>query len=211
MHTKISPENPYEYDRLCFAWEHVQQGETAHLDFGCSYGTFLNKLKNKNIERMVGVDISEKVIKKGQQFFSGFDLIKINNASKLPFDDHSFNSITILDVLEHVYEQKELLAELNRVLKIGGKLIVTVPGKYFFSFLDMGNYKFQFPKLHRWFYCLSHSREEYKSRYMSDTDGLIGDISVKKRWHEHFSKEKLRKLLEEASFNVIEFDGTGFF
>lgn len=139
------------------------------------------------------------------------EIIKIGEAAQLPFDDASFDSVTVLDVLEHVYEQAELLVELNRVLKDGGKLVVTVPGWHLFSFLDMGNFKFRFPRLHRWYYCLKHSREEYEYRYVSNPDGLIGDISARRRWHEHFSRPRLQELLAEAGFNVIDFDGTGFF
>jgi len=46
---------------------------------------------------------------------------------------------------------------------------------------------------------------------VTNPEGLIGDISAKKRWHEHFEREKLRKLLAKAGFNVVDFDGTGFF
>ena len=211
MHTKISPNNPYRFNRWAFAWEHVPTQQAEHLDFGCNKGLFLNKLKAKKIGRLVGVDISEEAVKKGRQLFPELEIIKIHETTPLPFDDASFSSITILDVLEHVYQQPELLAELNRVLKDGGKLIVTVPGQHFFSFLDMGNFKFRFPRLHRCYYRLRHSPEEYEYHYVSNPDGLIGDISARKRWHEHFSRPKLQKLLTEAGFTVIDFDGAGFF
>jgi ubiquinone/menaquinone biosynthesis C-methylase UbiE len=211
MHTKISPDNPYGCDRWGFAWEHVPTGPAAHLDFGCGKGHFLNELKRKTGGRSVGVDISEERVKQGRKLFPGLEIVKIREAAPLPFDDATFNSVTIMDVLEHVYEQAELLAELNRVLIDGGKLIVTVPGQHLFSFLDAGNLKFRFPKLHRWHYCLRHSQAEYEHRYVSNPDGLIGDISAKKRWHEHFSRDKLRKLLTEAGFSIIDFDGAGFF
>ncbi len=211
MHTKLSSDNPYGYNRWGFAWEYVPEGATAHLDFGCYDGAFLNMLKDKKIGRLVGMDISEEAVKKGKERFPELEIIKINEATSLPSDDSVFSSVTLLDVLEHIYEQSELLAELNRVLKEGGKLVITVPGQHLFSFLDRGNFKFLSPRLHRWYYCLWHSREEYERRYVSNPDGLIGDISAKKRWHEHFSREKLSKLLAEAGFNVIDFDGTGFF
>ncbi|GAI87544.1 unnamed protein product, partial [marine sediment metagenome] len=160
--------------------------------------------------RLVGVDVSEEAVKEGQQLFPELEIVKISEANALPFDNCTFDSVTILDVLEHIYEQNELLVELNRVLKDRAKLVVTVPGQHLFSFLDMGNFKFRFPRLHRWYYCLRHSPEEYEYRYVSNPDGLIGDISTKKSWHQHFSREKMRKLLAEASFNIIDFDGTGF-
>jgi ubiquinone/menaquinone biosynthesis C-methylase UbiE len=211
MHTKISPDNPYGHNRWGFAWEYVPTGPPAHLDFGCGNGQFLNKLKQKKSGRLVGVDVSEKAVKQGRKLFPDLEIVKIYEAAPLPFDDARFGSITILDVLEHVHEQAKLLAELNRVLTDKGKLIVTVPGQHLFSFLDIGNLKFRFPRLHRWYYCLRHSQEEYEYRYASNPDGLIGDISVKKRWHEHFSRQKLQKMLTEAGFSIIDFDGTGFF
>jgi SAM-dependent methyltransferase len=211
MHTEIYPDNPYRYNRWCFAWEYVPPGTDAHLDFGCNKGEFLNKLKDKKIGRLVGVDVSEKAVKQAHELFPELEIIKIQESRSLPFDDTAFDSVTVLDVLEHVYEQAELLAEVNRVLKDGGKLIVTVPGQHLFSFLDMGNFKFRFPRLHRWYYCLKHSPEEYEYRYVSNPDGLIGDISAKRRWHEHFSRPKLQRLLMGAGFDIIDFDGTGFF
>lgn len=211
MHTKLSSNNPYGHNRWGFAWEYVPEGTTAHLDFGCNKGTFLNTLTEKNIKKLVGVDVSEQAVKKGQQLFPKLDILKIRDAIPLPFNDATFESVTILDVLEHIYEQTQLLAELNRVIKTKGKLIVTVPGQHLFSFLDMGNFKFRFPGLHKWYYCLNHSQQEYEQRYVSNPDGLIGDISAEKRWHEHFTRDKLEKLLTEAGFDVIDFDGTGFF
>lgn len=211
MHTKISSNNPYGHNRWGFAWEYVHGGGTAHLDFGCNDGSFLNTLKDKGIGRLIGVDVSEEAAKKGQQLFPELDIIKIDETAALPFDDGTFSSVTILDVLEHIYEQTELLTELNRVLKDGGTLVITVPGQHLFSFLDMGNFKFLFPRLHRWYYCLWHSPEEYEHRYVSNPAGLIGDISAKKRWHEHFNRKKMSKLLTEAGFSIIDFDGTGFF
>jgi ubiquinone/menaquinone biosynthesis C-methylase UbiE len=199
MHTRISSNNPHGYNSWGFAWEYVPEGTTAHLDFGCHDGAFLNTLKDKKIGRLVGVDISEEAVEKSRERFPELEIIKIQEARSLPFDDNMFGSVTLLDVLEHIYEQRELLAELNRVLKERGKLVVTVPGQHLFSFLDMGNFKFLFPRMHRWYYCLGHSREEYEYRYVSNPHGLIGDVSAKKHWHEHFSRDKLRKMLAEAA------------
>ena len=108
-------------------------------------------------------------------------------------------------------DQVGVLRELGRVLTDDGVLIVTVPGRHLFSFLDLGNLKFRFPRLHRWQYCRKHSAAEYEQRYASNPDGLVGDVSAQKRWHEHFSKRQLGSLLGEAGFVAAEFDGAGFF
>jgi len=211
LDTVITGKNPFGYSRYGFAWEHVPQGAGVHLDFGCYNGAFLESLKSKGLEHLVGVDISKDAVAKAQQRLADHEIVHIHTTVPLSFEKARFTSITLMDVLEHVWEQEELLDELNRVLKDDGILIITVPGKHLFSFLDMGNFKFLFPKLHRWYICLKHSKQEYVLRYVSNPDGLIGDISAKKRWHEHFSRSYLAKLLNKSGFRVERFDGSGYF
>jgi len=211
MHTELSADNPHGYNRYGFAWQHIPVGGAAHLDFGCQNGAFLASLKSKAIAHLVGVDISADAVRKAHQLFPDIEVIHICKTVPLPFDDGAFTSITILDVIEHLTEQSALLSELNRVLQDNGVLIVTVPGQHFFSFLDTGNFKFRFPRIHRWYYCRKHSKAEYELRYMSHPDGLIGDISARKRWHEHFARTQLEKLLNCCGFTVVDFDGAGFF
>ncbi|MHC4424777.1 MAG: class I SAM-dependent methyltransferase [Planctomycetota bacterium] len=211
MHTKITAENPHGYDRYGFAWQNVPQGGTAHLDFGCYDGAFLATLKSKGIPRLLGVDISQDAVRKAHEQFGDLEIMHISKTVPLPFEDAEFTSITVLDVIEHVDAQSALLGELNRVLMDDGTLIVTVPGRHIFSFLDTGNFKFRFPRLHRWYYCRKHSKATYEHRYVSNPDGLVGDVCAKKGWHEHFSREGLEKLLKSRGFTVVEFDGTGLF
>lgn len=46
---------------------------------------------------------------------------------KLPITDADFDSAITMNTLEHVYDSKFVLNEINRVLKPGGKLVITVP------------------------------------------------------------------------------------
>lgn len=211
MQTQSTSDNPFECDRYAFAWQHVPAGGAAHLDFGCGDGRFLRALKAKGIKCLVGVDVSRTAIEKAQEASGGLEIIHIVRATPLPFPDGTFASITVLDVLEHVDEQEELLDELHRVLADDGVLIVTVPGRHPFSFLDMGNLKFRFPRWHRWYFCRTRSRADYEKRYVSNPDGLIGDVSAAKRWHEHFSSARLARLLRYSGFDVAAFDGSGLF
>ncbi len=45
----------------------------------------------------------------------------------LPFDDAAFDTVVVIDLLEHVEDDRTLAAELARVLRPGGRLIVNVP------------------------------------------------------------------------------------
>jgi ubiquinone/menaquinone biosynthesis C-methylase UbiE len=47
--------------------------------------------------------------------------------NKLPFIDNSFQVVTMLAVLEHIENEREILTEILRVLAPNGKLIITVP------------------------------------------------------------------------------------
>jgi len=211
MHTRLSPDNPHGPSRYGFAWEHVPAGAAAHLDFGCSDGAFLASLRSKGIARLLGVDASRDAVDRARRRFPDLDVQHITPGAALPFADGVFTSITLLDVLEHVYGQADLLRELARILAADGRLIVTVPRRYVFSFLDAGNLKFRFPRLHRRFFLLRHTRDQYDRRYVASPDGLIGDVSARKRWHEHFRREGLADVLGRCGFEPLAWDGSGFF
>jgi hypothetical protein len=91
MHTKISSDNPYGYNRWGFAWEYAPRGGVAHLDFGCYEGAFLNTLIDKEIGRLVGVDVCKEAVKKGQLRFPELLIIKVPEAAVLPFGDTMFS------------------------------------------------------------------------------------------------------------------------
>jgi len=47
--------------------------------------------------------------------------------NRLPFPDGTFDCVVVLDVLEHLPDDQSLLGEVRRVLRPGGRAIVTVP------------------------------------------------------------------------------------
>jgi ubiquinone/menaquinone biosynthesis C-methylase UbiE len=49
------------------------------------------------------------------------------DAQRLPFGDNSFDVVTMLDVLEHLSDDCLALAEVRRVLRPGGALVMSVP------------------------------------------------------------------------------------
>jgi SAM-dependent methyltransferase len=51
----------------------------------------------------------------------------VGNALTLPFDDDTFDRIIAAEVLEHVPEDRQAIAELTRVLRPGGTIAITVP------------------------------------------------------------------------------------
>lgn len=52
------------------------------------------------------------------------------DAARLPFGDESVDCIVLFEVLEHVAEPRSALAEAARVLRPGGRLLLTMPFMY---------------------------------------------------------------------------------
>lgn len=51
----------------------------------------------------------------------------VGNALHLPFDDATFDRVIAAEILEHIPEDRVVIAELARVLRPGGTIAVTVP------------------------------------------------------------------------------------
>lgn len=50
-------------------------------------------------------------------------------ADRIPYPNRFFDAILLLDVLEHVPHEHEVVREIERVLRPGGRLVVSVPNK----------------------------------------------------------------------------------
>jgi SAM-dependent methyltransferase len=214
MRTARSAANPFGPGRHAYAWERVRTARSrAHLDIGCYDGAFLHALAPLGIPRRVGIDVEGDAVARGRERYGELELIAVPDTRTLPFDDRSFDSISLLDVLEHLplADQRVLLAEVRRILRPGGAFIVTVPGRHALSVLDLGNLKFRFPGLHRWWYTRRHGREAYEHRYGANPFGLVGDVSAEKGWHEHFSATGLNALLASSGLALVDVDGSGRF
>lgn len=85
-------------------------------------------LWNRDKLPVVGVDISEKLLKFGADlgYIKKSILHDIENKA-LPFEDKTFDIVVISEVLEHVKQPARLLKEINRTTKNCSYLIITVP------------------------------------------------------------------------------------
>lgn len=196
-------------------WQYLYDNKISgnFIDYGAHDGKILKTLANDGfVVNGIGLDVNKSVVEKNNNNLpQNIQLKLILKNSPLEFSDNTFDVVTILGVIEHVHDQKKLLDELYRILKPGGIIIALVPGKNFFSFLDTGNWKFVFPRLHKFFYTIAYSKELYQKRYVLCENGLIGDIETEKSWHQHFSPAELRILMEESNFIFKYSDGRGLF
>lgn len=104
------------------------------LDCGCGEGLYLLAINETSQDAEIyGFDIdsaSIEIAKKHLAKSTNVDF-KIGNICNMPYPDNFFDKICCSEVLEHVKDDKEALSELNRVLKTGGKLVITVPNLNF--------------------------------------------------------------------------------
>jgi len=109
------------------------EGERV-LDVGCGVGQVVARLAEAGFEAH-GVDVSEPNIERARQFSSRCQLY---DGGALPFPDEHFASVGALNVLEHVEEPEAFIAELVRVTRMGGRLVLSSPN--FFRVLGFHDY-----------------------------------------------------------------------
>ncbi len=99
--------------------KHIPSLSGSLLDFGCGSKPYKNLFK---VDHYTGVDFENPghphVNEQIDVFYDG---------KTLPFPDNYFDSVFSSEVLEHVFNPEEILAELHRVLKKGGKILLTCP------------------------------------------------------------------------------------
>lgn len=101
-----------------------QQRKARVIDLGCNQGQ-LASLMNENID-YIGVDASQKCIKKGNKTFqkkTNIVFIK-GNAENTPYPKETFDFVFVLYALSVTPEPEALLCECKRLLKEDGKLII---------------------------------------------------------------------------------------
>jgi SAM-dependent methyltransferase len=97
-------------------WLDALPRETRVLDAGCGEGVLVEEYAGRL--RIEGLDPN----------YSS-DRVRTGSLTELPYDDRTFDRALCLDVLEHLTfdEQPRAIAELHRVLKPGGEVLVSVP------------------------------------------------------------------------------------
>ena len=88
------------------------------LDIGCGTKPYENLCA---VDEYIGLEIDDE----GNRNHSYADVFY--DGKIIPFDDKIFDSILSNQVFEHVFNPNEFLQEINRVTKVGGKLLLTVP------------------------------------------------------------------------------------
>lgn len=96
------------------------------LDAGCGAGPLLDDLREHGAT-VAGFDASPEMIRLARQRLGDDADLKVADLTQsLPYDDESFDDAAAVLVLHYLEDWSRPLAELRRVLKPGGRLIVVV-------------------------------------------------------------------------------------
>ncbi len=110
--------------------EKIDQAISLHgmhlLDLGCGNGSYTVEL-SRRAAWTCGLDLQFNLL----QSVPG-EIPRVQaRGETLPFKNHSFDCITMIEVLEHAQSDACVLEECRRVLRTGGKLVLFIPNKLY--------------------------------------------------------------------------------
>jgi len=103
------------------------------LDVGCYGGSFAHAVKDRRPGAdVVAVDYDLENLRVARSLHPELaHAFKHMSVYELELPDASFDCVTLQEVIEHLEGAGAALKEINRVLRVGGSLIVTTPSPYY--------------------------------------------------------------------------------
>lgn len=119
------------YHRYCIARDLSQGREVLDVASGEGYGAAILATSAKSV---VGVEIDQVTVEhSSKQYISPNLQFRCGNALELPVESSSIDVAVSFETLEHVREHDTFLAELKRVLRPGGLLVISTPDRVVYS------------------------------------------------------------------------------
>jgi len=113
--------------RRAFLLAHTAAGDRV-LDAGCGDGAFARALAGHGAQ-VTGVDVSHEAIKRARRGGTAgpLEFRVVPEGVALPFAEDAFDVVWAGEVLEHVVDPVAWLADVRRILRWGGRLVLTTP------------------------------------------------------------------------------------
>ena len=111
--------------RLAFMREGVGSGDRV-LDLGSGTGAFTSWLARIGANPL-GAEVAEAAVRRARAAHPELEFRLVPIDGPLPLQDNEFDVVWATEVIEHVADTGRWLSEVRRVLKPGGRLLVTTP------------------------------------------------------------------------------------
>src|SRR5437016_1030857 len=99
------------------------------LDDGCGIGTYVRKLSEIAAE-VYGLDYERERVAEGARRLGRPGLV-CGAGERLPFRDAVFDLVLSNEVIEHVQDDREAMAEMARVTRPGGRIVIFCPNRWY--------------------------------------------------------------------------------
>src|SRR5581483_3483548 len=114
--------------RLALIQQYAPLQDRRILDVGSGIGTYVRKFRSFS-EHVFGIDVEEERVAEGAKSLPN---LLVGEAELLPFEDETFDVILLNEVIEHVLDDAQTIADALRVLRRGGRLIIYAPNRLYF-------------------------------------------------------------------------------
>ena len=115
-----------------YAWGAPQVVGGRVLEAGCGEGYGAGLLLAAGATQVVGVDYDAATAGHARKAYPQVPVLR-GNLVALPLVSGSFDVVVSLQTVEHLWDQQLFVAECVRVLRPGGRLLVTTPNRLTFS------------------------------------------------------------------------------
>ncbi len=165
--------------RRRFLLSHLEPGRRA-LDLGCGEGWFAAAMQQAGVN-VLAADVAEEPLRRARAAHPGLELVLLSDEASWGLPDASFDAVWAGEVIEHVADTSGWLSEVRRVLRPGGRLLLSTP--------SVGRPELLLAAL---------SRRAFAARFEPRSDHL-----------RHYSRSTLTALIADFGFERIDVRAAG--